>query len=208
MRNLIFFVFLQLVSPVVNGQIKSQPIAKSALPKSIRYQGKLVQALQFQDNTGTYITLTTATGEQPQKGDDEFRQAQLYGYLYQLKANGQTTRNWQLHDLMSDCNLDLVAEFVPGSLSITDLNKDGKAEIWVAYRLACNGDISPSELKVVMHEGTTKYAKRGIGKIKIGNAIQPDGGEITSDEFKKAPLSFKQYAGKLWNKYLMEVNKS
>ena len=205
MQNLITLLLLLCISPVVNGQIKSQPIAKSALPKSILYQGKLAKAIKFQDNTGTYIALTTATGEQPQKGDDEFRQAQLYGYLYQVKADGQSTRIWQLHDLMSDCNLDLLAEFVPGSLSITDLDKDGIAEVWIAYRLACNGDISPSELKVVMHEGTTKYAKRGVGKIKIGNAIQPDGGEITSDEFKKAPVSFKQYASKLWNKYVMEV---
>jgi hypothetical protein len=56
-----------------------------------------------------------------------------------------------------------------------------------------------------MHEGITKYAKRGIGKIKIGNSVQPDGGEIASDEFKQAPISFKQYAGRLWNKYVLEV---
>jgi len=57
-----------------------------------------------------------------------------------------------------------------------------------------------------MHEGTTKYAKRGIGKIKTGNALQPDGGVITSDDLKQAQVSFKQYAGKLWNKYVLDVN--
>ena len=205
MRNLVLFVVCLLLNSIVNGQIKTQAISKSALPKGIRYQGKPVQAIQYQDNTGTFLALTTATGEQAQKGDDEFRQAHLYSYLYQLRGNGQTSLVWQLHDLVSDCNLDIVAEFVPGSFSITDLNKNGMAEIWVAYRIACNGDISPSELKVVMHEGTTKFAKRGIGKIKIGKEIQPDGGEILSDEFKQAPISFMQYASKLWSKYLLEV---
>ena len=205
MRITLLSLAFLLVSSFVNGQIKTQPIAKNALPKNIRYQGKPIQALKFQDNTGTYISLTTATGEQAQKGDDEFRQAHLYAYLYQLKANSQTSVVWQLHDFIDECDLDIVAEFVPGSFSVTDLDKDGKAEVWVAYRLACNGDISPSELKLVMHQGTTKYAKHGIGKIKIGNAIQPDGGEVMSDDFKKAPIAFKQYAGKLWSKYLLEV---
>ena len=204
MRITLLFTALLLVSSFVNGQMKTQPIAKNALPKNIRYQGKPIQALKFQDNTGTYIALTTATGEQAQKGDDEFRQAHLYAYLYQLKANGKTSVVWQLHDFIDECDLDIVAEFVPGSFSVTDLDKDGKAEVWVAYRLACNGDISPSELKLVMHEGTTKYAKHGIGKIKIGNAIQPDGGEVMSDDFKKAPDAVRQYAGKLWSKYLLE----
>jgi hypothetical protein len=205
MRIKLLFIALLLISPFVNGQIKTQAIAKNALPKNIRYQGKPIQALKFQDNTGTYIALTTATGEQAQKGDDGFRQAHLYAYLYQLKANSQISIVWQLHDKVDECNLDMVAEFVPGSFSVTDSDKDGKAEVWVAYRLACNGDISPSELKVVMHEETTKYAKHGIGKIKIGNAIQPDGGEVMSDDFKKAPIAFRQYASKLWSKYLLEI---
>jgi hypothetical protein len=205
MRSLIVFVACLLINSLVNGQIKTQSVAKSSLSKSIRYKGKPVQALQYQDNLGMFIVLTTATGEQPQKGEDGFKQAHLYSYLYQLGGNGQSSLIWQMHDLISDCNLDLATEFVPGSLSITDLDKDGKAEVWVAYRLACSGDISPSELKIIMHEGITKYAKRGIGKIKIGNSVQPDGGEIASDEFKQAPISFKQYAGRLWNKYVLEV---
>ena len=205
MRNLLLFAVFLLLSPIVNGQIKTQPVAKTALPKGIHYKGKPVQAIKYQDNTGNYLALTTATGEQTQRGDDEFRSAHLYCYLYQLEITGQPSVVWQMHDLISDCDLDIVAEFVLGSLSFTDLDKDGKAETWIAYRLACNGDISPSELKIVMHEGTTKYTKHGIGKIKIGKALQPDGGEILNDEFKKAPASIQQYATKLWSKYLLEV---
>jgi hypothetical protein len=195
-----------LISPLANGQVKSQKAVTSGLPKSIRYQGKLKQAIQFQDNTGTYLALTAETGEQPQKGDDQFKQAHLYSYLYQVNGNGQSVLKWQLQDMVTDCDLDIKAEFVPRSLTITDLDKNGKAEVWVAYRLACNGDISPSEYKVVMREQNIKYAKQGIGKIKIGNSIQPDGGEITSNTFKKAAAVFKQYADQLWNKYLLEIN--
>jgi len=201
----IFSVTLLFMSAWVNAQIKMQPVASANLPKNIRYLGKPVQSIKYEDNTGSYLALTTQTGEQPQKSDDEFKQAHLYGYVYQLKDRGAPVLVWQLHDMVTDCNLDLVTNFIKGSLTITDLDKNGKAEVWVAYRLSCRGDVSPSDLKIIMHEGTTKYAKRGIGKIKVGNAIQHDGGVITSDEFKKATVEFKQYAGKLWNQYVLET---
>lgn len=193
------------ISTIAFGQVKTQVINKSALPKTIRYLGKPVQTIKYQDNTGTYLALTTQTGEQPQKGDDEFKQAHLYAYVYQMNASGTPTLLWQLHDMVTDCNLDIVAGFVPGSLTITDLDKNGKAEVWVAYRLSCKGDVSPNDLKIIMHEGTTKYAKRGVGKIKVGGKLQPDGGEITSDDFKKAPVLFKQQADQLWKKYVLET---
>jgi hypothetical protein len=56
-----------------------------------------------------------------------------------------------------------------------------------------------------MHEGTKKYAIRGEGRLKIGKALQPDGGVITSDDFKKGPVPFLQYARGMWNKYVIET---
>jgi hypothetical protein len=203
MRTLLLSLSI-CISTIAFGQVKTQVI-KSALPKTIRYLGKPVQTIKYQDNTGTYLALTTKTGEQPQKGDDEFKQAHLYAYVYQMNTSGTPTLLWQLQDMVTDCNLDIVADFVPGSLTITDLDKNGKAEVWVAYRLSCKGDVSPNDLKIIMHEGTTKYAKRGVGKIKVGGKLQPDGGEITSDEFKKAPVLFKQQADQLWKKYVLEA---
>ena len=200
-------VALLFISTFVCAQVKVQSVAGANLPKNIKYQGKLVQAMQYQDKTGTFLSLTTQTGAQSQKGDDEFKQAHLYAYVYQLKANAAPLLLWQLHDLVTDCNLDMVADFVPGSFAITDLDKNGTAEVWVTYRLGCRGDVSPSELKIIAHEGKTKYAMRGIGKITVGKQAQHDGGVITSNDFTKAPVVFKQYAGKLWNKYLLEVMK-
>lgn len=189
----------------VSGQIKTQAVNKASLPKGITYQGKPVQAVQFQDGSGTFIALTTQTGAQPQKGDDEFKQAHLYGYVFQLKGSTSPTLLWQLHDMVTECNLDMVAGFVPGSLTVTDLDKNGKAEVWVVYRLSCRGDVSPSELKIIMHEGVKKYAIRGEGRLKVANVLQPDGGVINSDDFKKGPVPFLQYARGMWNKYVIET---
>lgn len=194
-----------LISLFAKGQIKTQQVANTALPNNIHYQGKALQAMQYQDKTGSYLALITQTGVQPQKGDDEFKQAHLYGYVYQLNAGAAPKVLWQLHDFVTDCNLDMAANFVNGTFAITDLDKNGEAEVWLGYRLCCRGDVSPSDFKIIMHEGTKKYAKRGTGRIKVGNAIQPDGGTITSDDFKTAKSVFAQYAGKLWQKHLTEV---
>jgi hypothetical protein len=191
-------------SPSLYGQVTMQLVSKSALPSNISYKGKFVKAMQYQDNTGKYIALATQAGVQPQE-DVEFKQVHLYTYVYQLKDNAKPVLMWQLHDSVTDCNLDLMATFLPATLGITDVDNNGMAEVWVAYRLGCSGDISPNELKIIAHEGATKYGLRGIGKINVGNITQDDGGVITSNDFKNAPVSFRQYAGKLWDKYLLEV---
>ena len=69
MRTLLSLTLL-FISACVNGQIKTQLVAGASLPKNIRFLGKPVQAIKFQDNTGSYLALTTQTGEQSQKGDD------------------------------------------------------------------------------------------------------------------------------------------
>ncbi|RYY25025.1 MAG: hypothetical protein EOP41_05455 [Sphingobacteriaceae bacterium] len=205
MRNFVCTVIGLFAAALASGQLKTEPVALADLPKNVHYQGKPMQAVQFQDKTGNYLALSTQTGSLPQNGNDEFRQAHVYGYVYQLKDKATPVLLWQLHDLVTECNLDMEAAFIPGSFAVTDLDKNGKAEVWLTYRLACRGDISPAELKIIMHEGTTKYAMRGIGRLKVGKITQHDGGLILSSSFNKAPAGFRQYAGKLWNKYVQET---
>ncbi|WP_420153217.1 M949_RS01915 family surface polysaccharide biosynthesis protein [Siphonobacter sp.] len=190
--RLLSTLFIVSIQAVVWGQVQSKVVAPTALPSGLLYKGKPLQALQFQDQTGNYVALTTETTTLED-------QAHLAAYVY--TSNGSML--WQLRDGISDCPLDRVAVFVPGSFKVTDLDKNGKAEVWVAYRIGCRGDVSPSELKIIMHEGTTKYAMRGMGKLKVGHAVQPDGGTITSNGFRKS--TFERYAEQLWKAYLVEV---
>ena len=59
-----------------------------------------------------------------------------------------------------------LCEFIKNAAVVTDLDQDGIAETTVQYKLACRSDVSPALMKLVMHEGETKYAHR---KIKAGN---------------------------------------
>jgi hypothetical protein len=59
----------------------------------------------------------------------------------------------EVNDFIKDCMVDIDAAFKKNSLKVTDLDKNGIAEIWVMYEMACKGDVSPSDLKIIMYEG-------------------------------------------------------
>ncbi len=75
---------------------------------------------------------------------------------------------WKISDAEQDSPLDLAVAFIKGSLAITDLDKDGMAETTVQYKLACRSDVSPAQMKLILHEDTVKYALRGTMWVKTG----------------------------------------
>jgi len=68
-----------------------------------------------------------------------------------------------------------------------------------------SGDVSPPDMKIIMHEGLKKYAVRGTKKVKVSDE-DFEGGKYTFDEaFKTGPEAFRQYAADMWKKNLMQV---
>ena len=199
------YISLLLLLPLsVPAQVKVAPPARSAVPAKLQHAGKVVQALRYTDRTGTYCVLATETGPVPAANPDNGQRADVYAYQYQLPMAGAPTRSWQVHDFVPDCPLDLEAQFLPGSLAVTDLDQNGTAEVWVVYRTTCRGDVSPSTQKIIMREGTKKYAVRGNSRIQVG-AKQYDGGDYKLDAaFQAAPAAFRQQAVKLWQRYVGE----
>jgi len=67
----------------------------------------------------------------------------------------------------------------------------------------CRGDVSPSTQKIIMYEGTRKYAVRGTSRLNVGG--QSDGGSYTFDAaLQAAPIAFRQHAAQLWKQHLAE----
>jgi hypothetical protein len=198
-------LLLQLLLPLaVRGQVKVSPLARTAVPAALKHVGKVKQALRYTDRTGTYTVLATETGPVPAANCDDGKRADLYAYQYQTPATGVPTLSWQVHDFVPDCPLDLEAQFLPGSLTVTDLDQNGTAEVWMVYRTTCRGDVSPSTQKIIMREGAKKYAVRGNSRIQVG-AKQYDGGDYKLDAaFQAAPPAFRQQAVKLWQRYMSE----
>jgi hypothetical protein len=95
--------------------------------------------------------------------------------------------------------------FVDKTFAVPDLNKDGKAEVWIMYKNSCHGDVSPVAMKIIMYQDNKKFAVHGITRVPV-SATEYAGGEFTFDDtFKKAPAEFRRYAERLWKQHEMET---
>jgi hypothetical protein len=178
-------------------KVTSSKLDTNQIPKSIKYKGGIDTAVKFTDGDGEHVILTATDFD----SDTDHRATGIYLYAYCYLITGdQWHLSWQMRDFVNECEFDIGGEFLPKTFAVTDLNHDGKAEVWLMYDLACRSDVSPSDLKIIMHEGAKKYAMRGGSRVKV-NATDYYGGDYKFDAaFKNGPQAFRQYAQQLWEK--------
>lgn len=199
-------IYVHLCSYYLEGQntVTSSNIFDKNIPKNINYKGKVINAANFTDKTGEYLVFTTETGvyDSEIKNDEiELSDAYIYAFLFS-KKNNQYVKIWQVQDFITNCPLDIEAKYVKNTFKITDLDRNGIAEIWLMYRKVCRGDVGPSEMKIIMYEGSKKYAIRGENKVFLQkNEDFKDeylGGNYNVDQaFKDGPTIFLNFAKKI-----------
>lgn len=196
----IFGLLLSLIlTQTCFAQFKLTKLDKNSIPKSIQYTGNIKQAVRWTDNTGENIVILTLTEKTQSKNapDDGYSDGALYAYHYLLSGD-IAKQTWKVNDYVKECPVDMFLYFVDKTFAVTDLNKDGKAEVWIMYKVSCQGDVSPIPMKIIMYQDNKKFAVRGTTRTKV-SATDYMGGEFTFDEaFKNAPAEFRQYAEKLW----------
>lgn len=170
------------------------------LPKDIKYEGKIAASVKWTDKNGENYIIITETAEKKQKEDN--RMKELFAYHYTVN-NGAAKQLWKINDFIKDCPLDITLEYMPKSISVTDLDKNGTAETTFLYRMSCKGDVSEDDMKLIMHEGDIKYAIRGSMKLKMQGETY--GGKMNVDpSFDRAPKEFLDYSREQWNKFQTE----
>jgi hypothetical protein len=186
-------------------QFKLAKLDTKSLPGSIPYNGKVVQAIRWTDNTGDNIVLLTRTDEVQSKDalEEDYSNAALYAYRY-LVSGDSVKQAWRVYEYVKECPVDIFLYFVDKTFAVTDLNKDGKAEVWLMYKHSCQGDVSPIPMKIIMYEDNKKFAARGTTRVQVSEK-EYSGGEFTFDDtFKKGPAAFRVYAEKLWKQHKVE----
>jgi len=183
-----------------------QELAVSDIPKAASYKGKIIQAVSWDDALGSNYVLLTLVDIYPVDGrkgkmcDDESYcfTSELFGYHY-VKNRSGLKRLWRIYDLVKECSYDITLQFLPDSLEVTDLDRNGVAETAFVYRLACRSDVSGAAMKLMMHEGKKKLAIRG----STMTPIEP--GELNIDPaFNSSPVIFRTHAVKRWNLFNKE----
>lgn len=180
------------------GQVKFSNIAIKDLPSSIKYSGRVINAVSWEDSLGLNYVITTETGN-TERNKEGYYNAKLYAQHYVMNADSAKLL-WRVYDYEADCGLDLDFGFIQKAFAITDLDKNNIAEVWVMYQNSCHGDISPVSMKIIMYEGTKKYALRGESKLNLGNEYGGGGFQLDNN-FKHGNILFRQYAENLWKKY-------
>ncbi|MBK7375584.1 MAG: hypothetical protein IPJ02_08520 [Chitinophagaceae bacterium] len=187
-------------------QLKITRLDKNSIPNNIQYTGNIVQAVRWTDKTGENIVILTVTDKTQSKNapDDGYSDGALYAYHY-LVSGDSSKQTWRVFDFVKECPVDMFLYFVDKTFTVTDLNKNGVAEVWIMYKVSCQGDVSPIPMKIVMYQDNKKFAVRGTTRVKV-SANEYMGGEFTLDEaFKNAPAEFRQYAEKLWKQNKVET---
>jgi len=192
-------LFLSLISLSSLGQIRLTKLDSSGLPKDIKYVGHIVKAVKWTDSLGLNYVVATETGRiySTVKGEEDLFDAFLYGYHYIVK-NQTTKLVWRIYDFNEGCSLDLDFSFIDKTFAVTDLDKNGIAEVWIMYENSCHGDVSHVPTKIIMYERTKKYALRGESRVQVSGTDYVGGSYTLDDNFKKGQPIFRQYAEKLW----------
>lgn len=193
--------------PASAQQIASRALGTRALPR-VAYRGNVVAARGWTDRLGENVLLVTKTGcltPNLEPGGTWCGDFETYAYHYvRRQPGGAYTLLWRTTDAVRECGEDVTLEPSARTVAITDLDADGVAETTFVYLLACRGGVDPAGMKLIMHEGATKYAIRGSTDMtrEIGTYGRPT---MNLDAaFQRAPASFRRFAVAHWNRFVRE----
>ncbi len=164
----------------------------------------IVKTVRYTDSTGSN---TVEFQETEKQYANHYQSKSLYAVRY-VKTDFGNDQVWRIRDFIHDCpeETDLTVNFIQKGIKVTDLDKNGVKEVWVPYVMACRGDVSPMTFKLIMYEGTQKFAMRGTTRAQI-DINEYIGGEYTMDAaFDNAPQVFTTFAKKHWKTYRNPAN--
>ena len=215
-----------------NVTLSSTPVkmAVADIPASITIKGKAMEAWKWNDKLGENILITSADAPHDEKDKDgEVAQSAAIRAYHYAKKEGDFEQIWFINDDVTSCPVDVTCEFIPGSATVTDLDKNGIAEIKVQYALACRGDVSPATMKLILYENGVKYALKGSRwltyspdfkytvtekdvnlesspklKDEMEEMLRTFGRYESEKEFVTAPPEFLPFARSEWLKYSKE----
>jgi hypothetical protein len=212
--------------------IDATKVDAAQLPSYLKFRGKPEEIWQWKDNLGDNLLITSLVESYDDKQKNEYGEegqtAELHAFHY-VKKDSTYRLLWKISDSEKACPFDITCGFLKNSTTVTDLDKDGIAETTVQYKLACRSDVSPADMKIIMHEDSTKYSLRGLMWIKASDTdqftvtddnanlellpkkkdefdqlMQSFGRYQNEKEFTGAPPEFLKYAKDQWMKHVIE----
>ncbi|WP_154667904.1 M949_RS01915 family surface polysaccharide biosynthesis protein [Pseudoduganella violaceinigra] len=170
-----------------------------ALKSSLAPNEQIVGAERYSDSHGEHLLIMSEL-DAPAKGGGKATSLSASAF------NKNGTREWIIRD-GAECPAGSPSKpsFFPDTATTTDLNKDGIAEVTVAYRLSCGIGQEPADIKVIMRQGESKFAIRGqtlvrtAGQPAQGGARKPDASLLQPEN-----TVFLNHMTSIWNKIYIQ----
>ena len=191
--------------------IRFDTIGYDEIPKYIEFRGTVVEAIRWVDNTGINILIQTVTGHFTWKDYlDDFSEydiqdkSELYAYLFTKPINEDVfKRIWRVYDYTECFGVDWFTGFIPKATTITDIDNDGISEICMPYVSICRGGVDAGTMKIILYEGETKYAFRGLTMTYCSEENKEEGTFKPSENLNSNPL-FMKFMKKRWDTHKCE----
>jgi hypothetical protein len=172
---------------------------KPGMIDSKLYKGKIKHGKRWKDARGENVIILTQSDVYWKDIYDATRSVRLYAYHFLRTQDSTWDEAWKMNDMVDDCAWDIHCEFFENSLTVTDLDGDGLAEVAFAYALSCKGDGQPGEKKLVFFEGIDRYSIKGTTSYFEKKKKAP-ADKVTEKKFDDAPDAFVDYASEQWKK--------
>jgi len=178
-----------------------QAIGYNDLPRDLFYRGIIVECLEFDDANGHNLLILTQTGMFPvskknEAGEyvKEHDRAEINGYLYARADEKSNYKSiWKVADFETCEEADLYVGYTKKSLSVTDVNADGVAEVSFQYTLSCRSDVSPADRKLYCFNSNEKFIFMGITTLEGMTTDEP-----TIEAKTEMPSSVKELMQQKW----------
>ena len=164
------------------------------------YKGQIKDGKRWKDKRGENIVILTQTGIYWSSVIDATRGAKLFAYHFIKTADSTYKEVWKISEVVDECAFEVRCDFFTNSLTVTDLDGDGIAEVGFAFAKGCKSESGPDEKKLIFYEGKDLYLIKGTTTVVKGT--EKLGGEKEVEKkFEEAPDAFLEFANKQWNKF-------
>ena len=192
------------------GAPDSEPVDGALLAaQHIPSIGQLMAARRIRDQAGEHVlVLNRQAGPSPASPKSgRVEHIELHAAYYSRQHSGWI-QDLTVRDLVDCPGLDLAADFFLSSITITDINRDGKAEVTIPYKLFCGGGIDPYTVKVILREGPLKLAIRGESEVRLTGQPAFGGGH----DYDKALLTpaysaYKTHMDQIWTTVSADIRR-
>ncbi|HDS1697476.1 MULTISPECIES: M949_RS01915 family surface polysaccharide biosynthesis protein [Pseudomonas] len=160
-----------------------------------------IKSVHFRDVDGEgLLVLSRSDGQASDlESGQEVDKVVLKATLYGRTAENDTFRaRWQIEQETTCPGLDLDVDFYNDVSDVSDLNKNGVAEVTLASHAFCGGGIDPHDIDIEMREGQASYTITGQSLISPAGE-EPVGGEREdSASLKAAPQAIRDHMAAIW----------